>query len=198
MNNIWDQRYAADDFVYGKKPNPFFARSLDGLEPGKILLPGEGEGRNAVYAASLGWKVDAFDQSKEGAKKAQQLAAEKGVQISYQVGSLKEYPFEKTTYDAVGLVYFHAPEPLRKLLHKKVAEVLKPGGMLILEAFHTSQLGRNSGGPPSLDLLFTREILMADFGSLDISLLEEAEEDLNEGPYHRGSAKIIRLKGRKK
>ncbi len=198
MNNQWDQRYSTEEFVYGREANSFLAKSLEPLKPGKILLPGEGEGRNAVYAAGRGWKVDAFDQSSVGAEKAGRLAREKGVQINYKACGLEEYPFKKGIYDVVGLVYFHAPGPVRKLLHQKVLEALKPGGLVILEGFHSSQLGRDSGGPPSLELLFTKDLLLEDFGSLEVDLLGEIEVNLNEGLFHSGLAKLIRFRGIKK
>lgn len=197
MNNMWDSRYSTEEYVYGRDPNVFFARSLGPLKPGKLLLPGEGEGRNAVYAASLGWVVDAFDQSKVGAEKAKGLASEMGVDISYNVCDIQGFPFKEGNNDAVGLVYFHAPRPLRKELHRKVVESLKPGGRVILEAFHTSQLGRESGGPQNLDLLYNSEILEEDFEGMQIDILEEIEVDLNEGLFHGGPAKVVRFLGTK-
>lgn len=198
MNNLWNQRYSTEEFVYGREANSFFAKSLEPFKPGKILLPGEGEGRNAVYAAVRGWKVDAFDQSSVGAEKANRLAREMGVQINYKACRLEDFSFEEGIYDVVGLVYFHAPTPVRRLLHQKVFEALKPGGMVILEGFHSSQLGRNSGGPPSLELLFNKEMLLEDFSSLELDLLEEIEVNLDEGLFHSGPAKLIRYRGIKK
>lgn len=198
MQNMWNERYNTEEYVYGRDPNVFFARSLGPLSPGKLLLPGEGEGRNAVYAASLGWEVDAFDQSKVGAEKAQNLAREMGVQISYTVSGVEAFPFEKDIYDAVGLVYFHAPEPLRKELHRKVVESLKPGGKVILEGFHMTQLGRDSGGPQNLDLLYNKDILQEDFQGMEFDVLEEIEVDLDEGLFHGGPAKVVRFMGTKK
>jgi len=197
MKDMWDSRYSTEDYVYGKEPNVFFARSIGPIKPKKLLLPGEGEGRNAVYAASLGWKVDAFDQSLVGAEKAENLARETGVHISYSVCDIQEFPFEEGIYDAIGLVYFHLPPALRKLSHQRLVKTLKPGGMVILEAFHTSQLGRESGGPQSLELLLNKKILEEDFGGLDMEFLEETEVDLSEGLFHGGPAKVIRFRGRK-
>lgn len=197
MNNMWDSRYDTEEFVYGREPNVFFARSLGPVKPGKILLPGEGEGRNAVYAASLGWQVQAFDQSRIGAEKAKSLAREMGVEISYEVCDIQEFSIKEGTYDAVGLVYFHLPPPMRKEAHMKLVSSLKPGGILILEAFHKTQLGRKSGGPPNLELLLSKEMIEEDFGGLEIVLLEETEVDLDEGLFHGGAAKVLRFLGRK-
>lgn len=198
MNNMWNERYSTEEYVYGRDPNVFFARSLGPLSPGKLLLPGEGEGRNAAYAGSLGWEVDAFDQSSVGAEKAESLAREMGVEISYTVSGVEEFPFKAESYDAIALVYFHAPAPIRQLLHRQVVEALKPGGTLILEAFHTTQLGKDTGGPQNLEMLFSKEMLLEDFGGLEFEILEETEVDLEEGLFHGGLAKIIRLKGKKK
>ncbi|MBX0331880.1 hypothetical protein K3G39_01370 [Pontibacter sp. HSC-14F20] len=63
MQQFWKERYRQQEMVYGSEPNVFFKEQLQGLAPGKILLPAAGEGRNAVYAASQGWDVLAFDYS---------------------------------------------------------------------------------------------------------------------------------------
>jgi len=162
------------------------------------LLPGEGEGRNAIYAAELDWEVEAFDQSSVGAEKALGFAREKGLEINFQVCTLSDFPFRKEQYDAVGLIYFHLPPPLRILAHQKIMESLKPGGILIFEAFHTSQLGRKSGGPQSVEMLFDKKSILDDFFSLETEFLEETEVTLEEGLYHGGAAKLIRYRGIKK
>jgi len=78
MIDFWNARYAAAEYAYGTEPNAFFKAQLDQLTPGRLLLPAEGEGRNAVYAAKKGWEVVAFDQSDAGQKKALKLAKETG------------------------------------------------------------------------------------------------------------------------
>ena len=195
MKTFWDVRYNTDDFVYGRKPNDFFASQIEELLPGKLLLPGEGEGRNAVYAASRGWLVDAFDQSGVACEKALKLAEEFDVQINYQVSSLETFNFESQCYDVVGLSYFHAIPDLRQVLHTRVMESLKPGGIVLLEGFHTSQLGKNSGGPQSLDLLFDREKILGDFKGLKTLQYEEILITLDEGQFHQGDASILRYRG---
>ncbi len=61
MHSIWNERFSNQEYVYGEEPNVFFAAQLTKLEKGIIILPCEGEGRNAAYAASKGWVVKAFD-----------------------------------------------------------------------------------------------------------------------------------------
>lgn len=195
MKSFWDTRYDTDNFVYGREPNGFFASSIKDLSPGKVLLPGEGEGRNAVYAAGLGWEVDAFDQSGVAAEKARYLMEAEGVQVNYRVSELAEYLFKEEHYDLVGLIFFHAIPSVRQLLHSQVMKSLKPGGTLILEAFHTSQLGNATGGPQALEMLYDGNILTTDFSSLKTEILEELTEKLSEGPFHQGEAGLIRYIG---
>ena len=87
--NMWDKRYNSPEYVYGKEPNEFFAAELKKLKPGLILLPAEGEGRNAVFAAEQGWKVHAFDSSQVAEDKALSLAAGLGrVQLNRKIKAL--------------------------------------------------------------------------------------------------------------
>ena len=195
MEQFWDDRYSTSQFVYGKEPNGFFAAELSKREPGFILLPGEGEGRNAVHAALSGWEVDAFDQSRVGRDKALAFASSSGVVINYRICPLEEFPFQANYYDVVGLTFFHAHDPYRTYLHKQVCNTLLPGGTVILEAFHKEQLGKNTGGPQSLEMLFDEEMLLSDFAGLEPVLLEKQIVTLNEGPFHQGEASVIRFAG---
>jgi len=195
MKGMWDDRYSASQFVYGKEPNGFFSAELSKREPGRILLPGEGEGRNAVHAARSGWEVDAFDQSRVGRDKALAYASEVNVQINYEVCPLEEFHFKANQYDVVALVYFHGAQTEREYLHRKAIESLKPGGRLILEAFHKEQLGKSTGGPGSLNMLFDEEMLLSDFTGLKPELIEKQILTLNEGAYHQGEASVIRYTG---
>lgn len=195
MSEFWDQRYQAEEYAYGREPNAFYSAQLQGLAPGRLLLPGEGEGRNAVYAAGKEWKVDGFDQSQVGQAKAMAMASELGVEINYSVCRMEDFSFPENHYHAVGLLYFHADPTGRQYLHQKVFETLKPGGMLILEAFHKDQLNLNTGGPKSMDMLFDEHTLSSDFTRFKTHLLEKQEVELNEGPYHQGIASVIRYIG---
>lgn len=198
MQSFWNERYAEEAYAYGKAPNEFFARQL-GAAPagGRLLLPCEGEGRNAVFAASQGWRVTAFDFSASGREKCQRLAQEQGVAVDYTVADAADYAYGSEVYDAVALIFVHLPAPLRTFVHRQVVAALKPGGRLIIEAFNPLQLGNTSGGPRTLDLLYTPELLAADFEGMEIRLLETATTELAEGPYHTGRADVVRLLAQK-
>jgi len=196
-SNMWDERYANKDFVYGMAPNEFFNEQLLKLEVGKLLLPAEGEGRNAVFAASQSWQVAAFDQSTQGRIKALDLAKQNNVQISYEIAGFEDFVSEEESFDCIALIYAHVPEKSRKHYHRLILKYLKPGGVLILEGFSKKQLGKTSGGPGQVDMLFSKENLLDDFYELNMLKIEDFDIELNEGKYHQGTASVIRYVGKK-
>jgi len=192
VTNTWDERYAQDEYVYGKQPNEFFRQQLQTLRPGKILLPAEGEGRNAVFAALQGWDVVAFDSSVEAKRKANVLAQEMGKIIEYQINSFENFNTEEQ-FDAIGLVYAHNPN--RQENHRKLSGFLKKGGIIILEGFSKEQLNYNSGGPKNTEMLFSVDELKSDFESFSSLNIWTEEVELSEGNYHLGKASVVRMVG---
>ncbi len=198
MSDFWDQRYADKEYYYyGKEPNGFFKTCIDDNVAGKLLLPGDGEGRNAVYAATKGWEVFAFDLSKMGQKKALMLAEENGVSINYKITDISDYPLEDNFFDMIALVYIHLYPEERIFNHKRFISALKPGGKLVIEVFSKKQIGNNSGGPKELALLYDVEDLKEDFRSLEIIHAEDVSIYHDESFAHRGQAEIIRFIGKK-
>ena len=195
MNEFWNQRFSTTEYAYGENPNTFIAEELRNLKPGKILFPAEGEGRNAVFAAKLGFDVTAFDPSSEGKKKAEMLAAREKVDINYRLMGYENMDFPKESFDCIVLVFAHMPGSMRNLVHHKLVAYLKPGGTLILEGFSKEQITKNTGGPKSLDFLFAEQELRMDFSEFEHLKVEEADVVLDEGPFHQGMASVIRVVG---
>lgn len=193
----WNARYVSEEYIYGIEPNAYLKEILPKHKPGKILFPAEGEGRNAVFAAGLGWQVEAFDQSEEGRRKAFQLAKEKGVIIQYHLASLEVWEPVPEAFDCVCLVFVHLVPGLRELVHQKVISALKPGGILIFEAFTKNQMPRTSGGPKNFDLLFNPEDIKSDFSIMEIIDFHETQVILDEGPLHQGLADVVRFTAKK-
>ncbi len=201
--NMWDSRYKNTEYAYGKTPNLFFKEWLGKFEPGAILLPADGEGRNGVFAAQQGWKVTSMDLSAEGRLKALELAKERQVAIDYVVGDLEQLTFPAASFDAMALIYAHFAAGKKSALHRKLNNFLKPGGIVIFEAFSKAHIHLNLadpkvGGPRDLDMLFSQAEIMADFEHYDIILLEEAETPLAEGIHHTGKGAVVRFVGRKR
>jgi SAM-dependent methyltransferase len=195
MKQMWNKRYADDVYAYGIHPNLFLKEKLPGVNPRKILLPAEGEGRNAVYAASLGWDVCAFDFSSKAKEKAMLLSKENKVSIQYEVHGMEDADYKKESFDAVAFLYAHNPN--RKDNHRQLLKFLKPGGTIILEAFSKGQINHNTGGPKDVNMLYSIQELKEDFSQL--SELKVWEEDivLDEGTFHSGKSSVIRLIGKK-
>lgn len=202
MNPNWDERYKEQEFAYGKTPNLFFKEWLLKFTHGTILMPADGEGRNGVFAAQQGWQVTAFDQSREGQAKALQLAKENRVNLEYIVGDLEQLAFEPKSFDAIGLIYAHFSAEKKSLFHRKLDTFLKPGGILILEAFSKNHLhlvtqNPKVGGPKDVAMLYSKEEILADFQNYEILILVEEEIMLEEGKFHNGKGSVIRFVGRK-
>lgn len=196
MKSFWDDRYSEDGFAYGREPNEYFKAKLDRLRPGRILLPAEGEGRNAVYAAKRGWQVVAFDQSDAGRSKALELARKHKVQIDYKVMDISHLSGLKDEFDAIALIYVHLHHSERRQLHDNCVRLLKHDGHLILEAFSKDHLIFNAvnpevGGPRDPDMLYSLEDLN-DFKALQIIESCAVNTHLDEGKYHHGEAAVIR------
>lgn len=193
--NLWEQRYASGEYVYGISPNVFFKEQLDLLKPGRILLPADGQGRNGVYAAEKGWKVVCYDISPGARKNAKELALTKGVKILYLIAGWEDFYHESEYYDAVALIYVHAAGKKRQDFHRKVAASLKPGGTLIFEGFSKEQLCFRSGGPKNIEMLFSEEELMEDFAAFSKIDARTEVITLEEGGLHQGNASVVRVTG---
>lgn len=190
---FWDERYNEENFAYGHEPNVLLKEILDKLPPGKILLPAEGEGRNAVYAASKGWQVNAFDISEAGKRKAEKLAKESKVTILYEINSFETYSAPENSFDCIAMVFTHLPKGIRQTNFRKLLSFLKSGGMLIVIGFSKNQLGKSSGGPKDIDMLFSEEQLRNDFGIMKNIRIEKWDMELKEGKYHEGIGSLIQL-----
>lgn len=197
MKEFWNARYASEAYAYGENPNAFFKEQIQKLKPGKLLLPAEGEGRNAVYAATLGWDVTAFDISIEAKIKAEKLANKFGVQNKYLISDFNNFEVEDESFDCIALIFAHAQPELRKHNHQLIQKWLKPGGIVLLQGFSKQQINNTSGGPQNIDMLFSNYILDEDFNKMDVVLTEDIDQELNEGLFHKGKASLISMVAKK-
>ncbi len=191
--NKWDERFSGREFFYGQRPNLFFAEFLsNATEKGHLLLPAEGEGRNAVYAAKTGWQVDAFDSSAVAKDKALAFAKQENVHIDYELLDIASFVSRREKYDLIALIFVHLPEGMRRRFHRQIFDSIRPGGKLVVEAFAKEQIHNRSGGPPDVQLLYSLDILKEDFAGMKTIRLCRQHEFLDEG-RHRGPADLVRL-----
>jgi 2-polyprenyl-3-methyl-5-hydroxy-6-metoxy-1,4-benzoquinol methylase len=199
----WNDKYGNEAYAFGEDPNNYLKEQLPKLKAGTILFPAEGEGRNAVFAAKLGWTVFAFDISENGKNKALQLAQRENVTIDYQVGELPTLKYTTNQFDAIALIYAHFPADIKSPYHKLLDKYLREDGVVVFEAFskkHIEYVSVNPmvGGPRDIPSLFSIEELKLDFENYEIIELVEKEIELNEGLSHIGKGSVIRFVGRKK
>ncbi len=196
MKTFWDQRFVEHATVYGTAPNQYFKQFIDTRVPGSLLLPAEGEGRNALYAARKGWKVTAFDFSEVAREKALAAAEKEGLSIQYRLQNLADFKANEQ-FDAVALIYAHVTPTFRRSFHEQVYKSIRPGGFLVMEAFAKEQLQFSSGGPKEENMLYDAPTLCDDFPFLHLIECGQKEIILEEGPFHQGPAAVLRMIGQR-
>ena len=190
---MWDERFSEPGYAYGTDPNDFVVSVADRIPHGKVLCLAEGEGRNAVYLAGLGYQVTAVDTSKVGLEKAESLARERGVRIETVHADLSDYPIGAGDWQGIVSVYCHLAPSVRAVLHERCQQGLAPGGLFILEGFTPRQLELGTGGPKSRELLMELEVIRQELSGLRLEIDREIERDVREGKYHRGRAAVVQI-----
>lgn len=190
---MWDQRYAADEYVYGTRPNDFLASVVDRLPMGRVLCLAEGEGRNAVFLAEQGFEVTAVDSSAVGLAKACKLAGQRGVHIETVVADLTHYEIVPECWDVLVAIFCHLPPPLRRAVHAQAVAGLRPGGAFVLEAYTPAQLQHGTGGPPVVELMMTLDGLREELAGLHFEHALETERDIQEGRFHAGVGAVVQV-----
>lgn len=192
--DMWDARFAGEDYFYGTLPNDFLVAEAHRFGPGaRVLLLGEGEGRNAVFLASRGCVVTAVDASAVGLGKAQRLAERAGVTITTLVVDLNEWSIPAGAWDGIVSIWCHLPPSLRARVHREVVTGLADGGTYLLEAYHPRQLALRTGGPSDVRLLVTADLLRSELAGLTFERVEELERVVAEGTGHRGPSAVVQL-----
>lgn len=188
---MWDERYSAEEYAYGTKPNDFLADNLKHLPKGKVLSLAEGEGRNAVFLAKQGYQVTAVDASLVGLNKARKLAKEEGVVIEFIHADLSDYDLGENKWDGIFSIFCPLPSVIRKQLYKNVEKGLKCEGTFLLESYTPKQLQYGTGGGKSVDVMQTESSLSLELAGLKFLHLLELDRDVIEGQYHTGIGAVV-------
>lgn len=183
----WDNAYSRPSYIFGKAPAKFLAENFDYLPANsKVLDIGMGEGRNAVFLADKGHSVTGIDISSVAVKKSRMLAKEFGVKIKAIVASLEKYKFPEASFDAIICFYY-----VDKKLHERMKKWLKPGGVIIYEAYTEKQKTIKNSPKYSDDQYLKPKELLAMFDGLSVL---KYEEPLHEKSY-RASIILKKTKG---
>ena len=171
----WDERYATEELIWKAEPNRFLVEELDALAPGRALDVACGEGRNAVWLASKGWRVTGADFSRAGLAKAQRLATDRGVEVTWVEADVVEWQPPTASFDLVVVMYLHLPAEQRRRALAHAAAALAPGGVLLVVGHDTSNLLKGTGGPQDPAVLFTPEEIVEDLSGLRIERAEQVK-----------------------
>lgn len=192
--DFWNERYGKEEFAYGKQVNEFL-RNNPFSAGSTILCLAEGEGRNGVFLAQQGHSVTCIDYSESGIRKMQALAAENNVVVQTVCADLNDVVLEPEAWDGIVIIFGHFPEDLRQRVHQQFYSALKKGGKFVLEAYRKEQLSYKTGGPMTLDLLYSAKELTDDFSAFTQLEVIETAREVREGAYHFGEAAVVQAVG---
>jgi 2-polyprenyl-3-methyl-5-hydroxy-6-metoxy-1,4-benzoquinol methylase len=198
---FWNDRFDTSDFIFGTQPNKFLQQrsELYLTQPSHILCVADGEGRNSVWLAKQGHRVDAFDVSTVALTKAKKFALDAQVQVDFVHADCDSYFWSQNKYDAVAAIFIQFADPeLRSRIFQNALISLKRGGLLIVQGYTPKQLSYKTGGPCELSYLYTEELMQDLLKEAHIIELESYEEELQEGKRHSGMSALLGLVARKK
>jgi SAM-dependent methyltransferase len=196
--SFWDERYAAAGLVYGEAANEFLVSCAGRMaHSGRALDIGAGEGRNALYLASLGLDVLAVDQSAVGMEKASRRARERGLTLKTQAVDLRQFEAAPESFDVISSIFVHLPTDLRAAVHGRLRTWLRPGGLFVLEAYAPGQIKRGTGGPKDPSLLAPLEVVVKELAGLKVEHQAALVRMVKEGEFHTGEAEVIQVAARK-
>ena len=189
---MWNKRFSTPDYVFGEEPNSFLVSQAANLGQGNALAIADGEGRNSVWLAKLGFLVDAFDFSEPATAKAQALAAKQNVQVNFTCSAWQDFHWPVSHYDLVAGIFFQFATPdERGELFEKIKKSLKPGGVLVIQGYGKNQLKFNTGGPGKLEHLYDEALLLNSFSDFDVQICETYESIIQEGAGHSGMSALV-------
>ena len=138
----WNQILTADKPGFNTNPNAFLVEMVKDRKPGTALDVGMGQGRNAIWLAQQGWSVTGFDPADRAVELARQTAQRRGLRLNTEIATEESFDFGENRWDVILLSYVGVHG-----VTEKVQRALKPGGLVVVEAFHRDAAqGRPVGG----------------------------------------------------
>lgn len=192
-SEAWDARYAVSELVWSATPNRFVAEALAAAEPGRALDLAAGEGRNALWLASLGWAVTAVDFSQVALDKGR--AVEQSLTLEHPIRWVRADVTSWTPdddYDLAVVAYLQLPEDQRSEAVRRAFGALRVGGELFWVAHDSTNLVEGTGGPQDPEVLMTAEDVLSDLGGerFEVIRAERVERVVPQDDGHGGQADL--------
>ena len=166
----WDERYGAREQTFVRDPNRLVAAEVEGLRPGRALDLATGEGRHAVWLASLGWRVVAVDFSTVGVTRAAARARHEGRHVAFAAADVYALRLPPATFELVLCSFFHPPPEQRRHLYPALAAALAPGGSLVQVSYDVRNATEGTGGPKDLPMLVDPPVVAAELEAAGLAV----------------------------
>lgn len=198
---FWSERYrqAGEDYLFGIAPSRFLESHRSLLSIGTTALSiADGEGRNSVWLAEQGLSVKALEISPVALDKARKLARGRSVAVDFIQTDVLADQWPSEIFDLVVAVFVQFASPReRETMFSRIKRATAPGGLVLLHGYTPKQLEYRTGGPSTLENLYTKPMLEQSFADFEILELREYEDDLTEGVGHEGRSAVIDLVARR-
>ena len=193
-SEFWNERYQVSDYIFGIEPNDFIKDVTPAAKEGqRAYAPADGEGRNGVYLASIGYDVTSIDVANLAVDKAIALAKNKGVAINAMIGDAINTGFDDAAFDVIIVCFMHFMPDDHDRFMEENKRLLKPGGIFIMEGYTIDQIPLKSGGPKNPDMMMSADKLANSFDGYELAILREQRRMLDEGPRHQGEAATVQI-----
>lgn len=191
---FWNQSFSAEEFVYGETPNEFIQETSNLFpEQAKVACFAEGEGRNAVYLATMGHDVTTYDVSTVGLQKTKQLAEKNNVRVKTVEADLTKDSVDHDKFDGATMIYGHVLKADQQLFIEQMIRSVKHGGIIIFEVYSIDQLDYRTGGPGSIEMLYDPQDILQWIKPHQCLHFYYGEAERYESVRHTGLGHVIQV-----
>lgn len=195
--SFWDERYAAQDRLFGTGPSAFVAEEAGRFPPRcDILELGAGEGRTLAWlCAEHGHRGTAVDFSSEALAQADAWAARGDLALNTVQADVRDWSPDRA-WDVAIVTFLQLLPSERRALYRRLRKAVHPGGWILGEWFrpaHVTDERFDRIGPSRADRMVALSELKGAFEDDILHRCQAEDVELDEGDFLQGSAGVVRL-----